>query len=105
MDTKEATKPNGNGAKLDAKVFSGAVAVEGFVVNSETVKGTSRKGSPFHLQKTTLLCGKQMVVVVDAKRGDGPIPSIPEDGTFCRFHITPSLEDNGVLQLNGMLIE
>lgn len=105
MDNAKTSKPLGNGSQLDEKAFSGAITVEGFVVNTETVKGTSRKGSLFHLQKTTLLCGNQMAVMVDAKRGDGPEPAVPTQGSFRRFHIIPSLEDKGVLQLNGMIID
>ncbi|MDP0495013.1 MAG: hypothetical protein Q7Q73_02275 [Verrucomicrobiota bacterium JB024] len=67
--------------------------------------GTSRQGKPYHLQKTTLLCGKQVVVITDAKRGDGPIPEVPKEGQSCRFTIEPSMEDKGILNLNGRMLE
>ncbi|QYY35169.1 hypothetical protein [Ruficoccus sp. ZRK36] len=93
--------------ELTAPLAVGSAFIEGIVLQTETIKGITRKEKgerPYHLQKTTLLCHGKPVVMTESRRGDdGPLPPIPVQGSVRRFSITPSMQDNGILCLNGAL--
>ncbi len=77
------------------------IKVVGQVVNCKVNRGTSKEGKAFASTETMLLCGSEIVRIVERHRDNQPEPKQSLAGDIVSINLFAGYKDNGVLVLNG----
>lgn len=82
------------------------INIIGKVLNQQIESGLSKKdGKPWETYKTMLLCGEQVVYIVERVQEGKPKPAVRKHGDLVRVNPVPGWQDNGVININGNIEE